>query len=73
MSAEEANVFLDSFIMSAHIVGADNTKDKRWGSSFLALFSGVKTWYLSVCQLYLAGIRSRDKAYNDIYLHVSEE
>lgn len=43
------------------------------GSSFLALFSGVKTWYLSVCQLYLAGIRSRDKAYNDIYLDVSEE
>ena len=24
MSAEEANDFLDSFIMSAHIVGADN-------------------------------------------------
>ena len=24
MSAEEANNFLDSFIMSAHIVGADN-------------------------------------------------
>ncbi|WP_447942030.1 hypothetical protein, partial [Shigella sonnei] len=42
LSAEEANNFLDSFIMSAHIVGADNTKDKRWGSSFLALFSGVK-------------------------------
>ncbi|HIE5509719.1 TPA: hypothetical protein ACXNP3_004073, partial [Escherichia coli] len=42
LSAEEVNDFLDSFIMPAHIVGADNTKDKRWGSSFLALFSGVK-------------------------------
>ncbi|OWC77104.1 hypothetical protein A8F87_25710, partial [Escherichia coli] len=34
LSAEEANDFLDSFIMSAHIVGADN--GLRYALSYLA-------------------------------------